>query len=336
MGAKSSATLVRTPDISIVIDPGIAIMHPSYPATLNQKNEWLVKGSKIIKDACRTADVLIISHYHLDHYFSDDINIYMNKTIFAKNPNCYINDMQRTRCKKFYNSIIKNFEIGKDELIITKHKNAYPDPLLDLPFAMSKDFGSYNKRRKEVLYKGRKRFEKRLHNWNKYDYIHEIKSKKIEIKFPEEKAFKYGNTTIRFSKPLFHGIEYANVGWVFASIIEYKGKKLLHSSDLNGPIIEDYAEWIIKEDPTILILDGPTTYLFGYILNRINLNRAIENAVKIIYKLNSEVIIYDHHLTREKKFRDRTRDIWYNASKLNKKIITGAEYLGEQVFIENI
>ena len=39
-------------------------------------------------------------------------------------------------------------------------------------------------------------------------------------------------------------------------MIEYKEEKLIHTSDLNGPVIEDYAEWIIKEDPNILILDG--------------------------------------------------------------------------------
>ncbi|MEE8299774.1 MAG: hypothetical protein V3R28_00540 [Desulfatiglandales bacterium] len=41
-------------------------------------------------------------------------------------------------------------------------------------------------------------------------------------------------------------------------------------------MIEDYAQWIIKENPDILILDGPPGYLFGYMVNRINLQRAID------------------------------------------------------------
>ena len=154
------------------------------------------------------------------------------------------------------------------------------------------------------------------------------------IVFPEEKTFTFGKTKLRFTKPLFHGIEYAGVGWVFAIIIEYDGKKLLHTSDLCGPMIEDYADLIIKENPSILLLDGPTTYLFGYILNRINLNRTIENTIRIIKEIDADVIIYDHHLTREKRFREHTKKVWDTARKLNKKVMTAAEYIGERTVVE--
>ena len=162
----------------------------------------------------------------------------------------------------------------------------------------------------------------------------EIKSDKITVIFPEERTFTFGDTKLRFSKPLFHGIEYAGVGWVFATIVEYKDKKIFHSSDVSGPMIEDYADLIIKENPSILFLDGPTTYLFGYILNRINLERTIDNTVRIIKEIDADVIIYDHHLTRENKFRERTKRIWDTAVKTNKKVVTAAEYLGEKTVVE--
>lgn len=76
MGAKSSCVLVKTPDISIIIDPGIAIMQPNFPASEEKKVEWLIKGEKAIKNASREADVLVISHYHYDHYFPDDLEVY--------------------------------------------------------------------------------------------------------------------------------------------------------------------------------------------------------------------------------------------------------------------
>ena len=336
MGAKSVATLVKTPDISIVLDPGIAIMHPSFPATPTQKNEWFKIGKEIIKEACKKADVLTISHYHFDHYFPDDLGIYSGKTIFTKNPNNYINDKQRTRGNEFCKSIIEKYRLTDNDLIFKKQKKDYPNPIDDLPIAISKNFGSYNQRRKEVLGIGKKRFENRVKKWQSYNQIPEIKSDYIKIIFPENKTFKFGGTKLRFTKPLFHGIEYATVGWVFATIIEYNGEKLLHSSDLSGPIIEDYAEIIIKENPKIIFLDGPTTYLFGYILNRINLNRSIENTIKILEETDSELIIYDHHLTREKRFRDRTKKIWNIANQMNKKILTAAEYFGEKPFIETV
>jgi predicted metallo-beta-lactamase superfamily hydrolase len=99
-------------------------------------------------------------------------------------------------------------------------------------------------------------------------------------------------------------------------------------------MIEDYAELIIEENPTHLIIDGPTTYLFGYILNRINLERTIENTVKIIKRINPEVIIYDHHLTREKRFRDRTKKVWDIAKKFDKNVVTAAEYFGQKNLVE--
>ena len=50
---KSEATLVETPDISIVLDPGIAIKHTSIPDASTQKNEWFNMGTKLIKEACK-------------------------------------------------------------------------------------------------------------------------------------------------------------------------------------------------------------------------------------------------------------------------------------------
>lgn len=38
IGAKSSSTLIKT-DIKIVIDPGIAIMHQSFPASKEMNNQ---------------------------------------------------------------------------------------------------------------------------------------------------------------------------------------------------------------------------------------------------------------------------------------------------------
>lgn len=337
MGAKSTSCFVKTPDVSIVIDPGAAIMQPSFPASDEQKTEWLANAEAKIKNACQKADIITISHYHYDHYFPDNLNIYRGKTVFAKNPNEYINNKQRERGAEFINNICKEFNIDKTARIFPEiPKNTYPDPLHDLPHASSKDFHSYNKRRKEVLMKGRKRFEKYVKNWLSYEQLPEIKSDKITLIFPEEKTFIFGDTKLRFSKPLFHGIEYAGVGWVFATIIEYKDKKMFHSSDVSGPMIEDYADLIIKENPSILFLDGPTTYLFGYILNRINLERTIDNTVKIIKKIDADVILYDHHLTRENKFRERTKRVWDTALQTNKKVVTAAEHLGEKTVVEGL
>jgi len=63
----------------------------------------------------------------------------------------------------------------------------------------------------------------------------------VEVRFPEGRTFRFGSTRVSFTGPMFHGIEFSRVGWVFATVVEHGGEKLIHSSDLNGLMIEDYA-----------------------------------------------------------------------------------------------
>ena len=148
-----------------------------------------------------------------------------------------------------------------------------------------------------------------------------------DVHFADGKEIKIGETKISFSNPLFHGIEYAKTGWIIATIVECEGEKIIHSSDLQGPTIEDYADWLIKENPDVLILDGPATYLLGYMLNKINMNRSIENAHRIVKEGGLELMIYDHHLLREKKFRERTKKVW------KENVMTAAEYNGKEPLV---
>jgi hypothetical protein len=332
LGAKSSSTLVKTPDISILIDPGIAVMQPSFPATWAKKIYWEELGRRAIERASKKADVIVISHYHYDHYMPENLDIYKGKLLLAKNPNEYINDSQRVRAERFFDRICRRF--GKDDLgkiVIREKAKKYENPMSSLLIARKRDFGSYNSRRSYLLKLGEKWFSRRVEKWNKYTKIPELEFKDIEVKYPESKTFEFGKTKIRFTHAMFHGLEFSRVGWVFATVIERGEEKMIHSSDLDGPVIEDYAEWIIKENPDVLILDGPATYMFGYLLNRINLNRAIENACRIVRLVDSEVIIYDHHLLREAKFKERTKPVWDIAKKEGKTLTTAAEFLGKKL-----
>ncbi len=328
LGAKSSCTLVSTPDVRILIDPGVAVMHPSFPAPDFMKIEWLERGREAVKKAAQEADVVVISHYHYDHFTDFDREIYEDKLVLAKNPNEYINDSQRKRALRFYEHLYGSFGVKLEEVMEEPSPRDWRDVFEDLKIAKSKDFGDYSERRAYLLEKGREWFRRRVEKWREYRRIPELDLEGVKVRFAEGKTFRFGETVVRFTKPLFHGIEYSRVGWVFATVVEYGGWKFLHSSDLNGPIIEDYAEWIIEEDPDVLILDGPMTYMLGYTLNLINFNRALENAARIVEETDAKVIIYDHHLPREPRFKERTFKIWELGEKLGKKVLTAAEYKG--------
>ncbi len=328
LGAKSMSVLVETPDVNILIDPGAAIMHPSFPASDKLKLRWLREAKNRIREVAPRADIVVISHYHYDHFTDFDLEIYRGKTLFVKNPNEYINDSQRKRAEKFFMHLCEALDYRFEEILLEPVTREWTDPFEELEIASSRDYGDYNDRKKELLEKGREWFRKRTEKWTSYPYIPELDLGEVFVRFPEGKVFNFGSTKLRFTRPLFHGIEYSRLGWVFATIVEHGKWKLIHTSDINGPIIEDYADWIIREDPDILVLDGPMTYMLGYTLNLINLRRAVENAVRIVEETDCKVIIYDHHLPREPRFREHTAPVWETAERLGKKVMTAAEFLG--------
>jgi hypothetical protein len=201
----------------------------------------------------------------------------------------------------------------------------YKDPVECLPIAFSRDHGNYLEQREELISNWKKRFLKMRERWSSGRWVEPVSS---SMHFSDGTGFEVGGTSVRFSRPLFHGIEYSAMGWVIATIIEYGGKKLIHTSDLQGPNIEDHAQWIIDEHPNILILDGPATYLFGHLLNKTNLDRAINNLIRIIRESAPDLIIYDHHLLRDPLYRERTAKVWETADDMHVRIMTAAEYNG--------
>jgi len=320
---------VETEDVSLLIDPGAAVMHPSFPLSFDEKVTLVKKAEKAVSDAAKLVDVITISHYHYDHYLADQPSIYKDKLLLVKNPNQFINDSQRSRAEKFFGLLCQKLaNVDLNDLLLEPNPENYGDPLKNLPLAMNKDFGDYTNRRNQLLEKGKKWFSNRAKRWEKYPKIPELNFNHLKTRFADGKSFTFGKTKIRFTSPLFHGIEFSRVGWVFMVIVEANKEKLLHSSDLNGPIIEDYANMIVEENPDILILDGPMTYMLGYTLNKINMSRAVENASWIVENVDARLVVYDHHLPREPRFRERTEKVWSTAKKHGKKVLTAAELLG--------
>lgn len=329
LGAKTTCTLVETPEVSVLIDPGVAVMQPSFPASWLKKAYWKSRARMAIKEASGRADVVVISHYHYDHFTDFDRDIYDGKTLMVKNPNEYINDSQMGRARSFLDEVGREFGgSGLEDFLEEREEKDYGDPLGEVPHARGIDLGDYNSRREELLEKWEKNYWDRVENWRSSDWVPELDLEGVEVVFPEGREFEFGETTLRFTRPLFHGIELSKTGWVFCTVVERGDRKFIHTSDLQGPTVEDYADWIIEEDPDVLYLDGPATYLLGFMLNKTNLSRAVDNASRIVEGIDSDLILYDHHLVREKRFRERTEKVWETAEELGKRVQTVAEYKG--------
>ncbi len=333
-GAKSSSIFIETPDVSVLCDPGCAGMQPGYPMAERYRALFRKKALETIIEFSKKADIVIITHYHYDHHVKpqEASIIYEDKKILMKNPNVFINNSQWERARLFFSQLSQIYEFNFEEILNEPEKIEIEDPVEKLK-SKDLDFGDYTERRKELFKKGKKWFLKLKEKWLKSQWIKEFKKERFEIIFCDGKTFKFGDTEIKFTLPLFHGIEYDRIGWVVAFTLSYKGKKILYSSDLQGPQIEDYADWIIMENPDFLTVDGPPTYLFGYMMNRTNLNRAIKNMKRIIENVKSELIIYDHHLLRDKKWRERVKEV-LDYAKGKKNLITSAEWLSIRPLID--
>ncbi len=339
LGAKSSSFLVETPDISLLVDPGVAVMQPTYPLSEREKVELADEGFQRIEEAAERADAVFISHYHYDHHTlpSGAEGIYRGKRLWIKDPNQWINGSQWERSKLFLEELYAIFRGGDlEDILIPPQRAEYHPPLDELPIVKGKRWGDYQQRKEELLEKGRRWFKNQSKKWKENFWVKEFKAGGVEVRFADGQSFTQGRTRIRFTRPLFHGIEYARLGWVIALVVEYGGHKLLYTSDLQGPQVEDYASWIIEEDPEFLIVDGPTTYLLGYLLNQINLGRSINNMCRIIRESSAKLILYDHHNLREAKYRDRLKGVYRTAEREGKNLFTAAEWFGQKPLILRI
>jgi predicted metallo-beta-lactamase superfamily hydrolase len=219
--------------------------------------------------------------------------------------------------------------IELEEVLRPPEAREYPDPLESLTEALSRSFGDYEPRRQELLRKGGKWFERRAREWGRSPRIPEMRGDGFEVGFADGRVFEVCGATLRFTEPLFHGVEYSRVGWVVALTIDAGKTRIHYSSDVNGPIIEDYASMIIDLYPDILVLDGPPTYMLGYMLNNTNLRRAVDNAVRILRETSRlKLAIYDHHLLREPRYKEHTLPVWREAERQGVTLTTAAEHLG--------
>jgi predicted metallo-beta-lactamase superfamily hydrolase len=340
LGAKSSSVLVETPDLALLIDPGASGMQPGFPMSKIKKAFYRLKALRTISGAARGAQVVVISHYHYDHFCHlgvksiDSASLYRGKQVFVKDPNQFINLSQWTRAREFFGQLVRKFGHGMKlgDMLDSPAKAEFVDPEESMPLAMGRDYGDYQRRRNQIIRKGRRWFKNLCRKWRSESWIPEMKLGDTEFKFMDGRSVEFGNTLVRFSKPVFHGVEYDRLGWVSSTVVEHGGVKLIHTSDVQGAVIEDYADWIIKENPNILFMDGPPTYLFGFVVNRLNFNRTTENACRIIREADRvELIIYDHHLMRDPLFKKRIIKVYRVAEANKKKVMSAAEYLGKEI-----
>ncbi len=255
LGVRSMATYVETKDCKIFIDPSVALGPKRYGLPPSREEQEVLFKTKIkIAELAEQCNVLIISHYHYDHYDPNEV-FYKGKKIFAKDIAKNINKSQKQRGTDFKNTV---------------------ENICDLEYC-------------------------------------------------DDSKHEFGDTTITFSPPFFHGPENVRLGYVIMTTIDDGEKRILHSSDVQGPVTTSAKDYILSQKPDLLIMDGPPSLFLGWKFSKQSLQDASDNLVEILETLGCQVIL-DHHLLRDLKYLEVFSEP-YNVGK--EKVKTFAEYLGK-------
>lgn len=114
----------------------------------------------------------------------------------------------------------------------------------------------------------------------------------------ENSSFETEEFTIRGSPIMPHG-EVSLIGYVVGCAIQYKDTKLCYTGDVVGIPLVEHVNWIVSEQPDILIMDGPM---------REQLPAFKENIKEVIDQTNIKYLTIEHHLLRSHNWQELIAD----------------------------
>jgi predicted metallo-beta-lactamase superfamily hydrolase len=268
MGTRGMATVIDIDGFKIFIDPGVSYAPrryglPPHPVELEAFERHLDEIHREVLDS----HVLVISHYHRDHYLyrEGEEEYYDGKIVILKDPMNNINPSQKVRAYVLLNKM------------------------------------NVRERAREVL-------------------------------IADNQEYRFENILLKFSKPVPHGPRGTRLGYVVMTLVVHDDYRILHASDVQGPIEEDTAELILNYDPDLLIVSGPPTYFDGYKMKHEDIARGVDNLGVIAEGLRpGSTIIVDHHLLRDLEYRDKIKGVYEKARLNDVKVLTAAEYMGREI-----
>ena len=161
-------------------------------------------------------------------------------------------------------------------------------------------------------------------------FLDKLKGIPKSIDIADGNEFKHESTTIKFSAPVYHGTN-PRLGYVIEVSISCGGEKVVFTSDVEGPSVDDQVEFIIQENPDFVILDGPMTYMLGFRYSKQSLALSIENMKRILKETSVKCILVEHHFMRDLKYKARIGEVYDYAAEKGVEVITAAEFLGRNI-----
>ncbi len=151
-----------------------------------------------------------------------------------------------------------------------------------------------------------------------------------KIEYSDGNEFTFGKTKIKFSPAVFHGTNNL-LGYVTEVLVDDGKQRFIHTSDVEGPAVEEQARFIIGNNPDIVYLDGPLSYMLGFRYSYDNLDKSVHNLIRIFEKTRIKTLVIDHHFLRDKKWKERMKNALEAAEKKKIRLITAAEFNGMEI-----
>ncbi len=148
------------------------------------------------------------------------------------------------------------------------------------------------------------------------------------VEFADNKEYTINNTTLSFTEPLWHGSAGTKLGYILGVNVSDSFDSLFYSSDVSGVLDEKQVEVLLKTKATTLVIDGPPTYLLGYVFSRRSLLKSVTNLIKVVNNTSAKTIILDHHLLRDYRYRELLSPVYERASEVGVTVTTAAESQG--------
>ncbi|WP_297057278.1 MBL fold metallo-hydrolase [Thermosulfurimonas sp.] len=259
LGVRSMAVEVECSGVRILIDPGAALGPRRYGLPPDRLElERLSRARSLIRERLRGAELVVITHYHFDHYLPDWAEDLRGKRVFLKDPVRNINRNQAHRAAEFLERLIRSG---------------------------------------------------------------------VHWEVAEGRRIKLPGGEILFSGPFFHGPD-PRFGCVISVVVRAGGQVFVHTSDVSGPVRPEVVHFLLEQQPDLLLVDGPSTYL-GPRFGLRALEMARENLLRIIRDLGPGVLILDHHLLRDLSWRRWAGPLFEAAEARGTRLLSGAEFSGK-------
>ncbi len=214
---------------------------------------------------------------------------------------------------------IKHYAENSDVLMVTHYHYDHHDP--DYP-ELYKDKMVFIKHPTENINRSQKE--------RAAFFLEAIKGLPKRLEYADGKKFQLGKTLISFSTPVCHGTN-PRLGYVTEVSIESTNEKFLHTSDVEGPSLEDQIDFILKEKPDVLFVDGPMTYMLGYRYSYKSLEFSNNNLVRAIRETSLHTLVLDHHFLRDLNYKSRIKPVYKAAEEREVKVVTAAEFCGRKI-----